>query len=543
MLSHILNSRETINVWAFKKSIFDANLLSLTNMKKSILLALAFAGLGCYAQTVNVIEGTEFSNGVPESAGRSFSYEEIGYDTTSFYRLYRCPHGKGTSYAIQKLSVKDSKLVYYNEINIADDERPVNECIVNGKILVFTDKYDLSDKQKTLWMHEFNADNGKETGSGKKMGEMESGAGATHAHKYFIELSPDQSKMMIVSSFQRKRDEQDVSASIYDAKTLNKISTKQLIANYQDFPVISNGYLVNNDGSIAYWFYYRPDDKPAGNYGIATIAANDTKNNLSVLPNDKIMLYGWPQLTRAGNLLLVSAPFADILTKPELKDGKKKNVGTCAFFFDPNTNAFTAINADYFPADVLEKLTYADGRIRKLPGDKAYKNYTPAYSNGNTYIVTPLIGATSEGQEFERDIIVSKYNQAGKRQWVRVFPRPSTDLHHFNYAVKNDVFYLLYEDRTSCLNEFTLDNYDPTCENYAGFKVMPASLVAATVDASGKAQRKILGPLAEWQIAYSEKQYLNKSQDLLIWMSYVDPSAYGRFGNRKERLDILMVKQ
>ncbi|MCW3083805.1 MAG: hypothetical protein JWP12_1171 [Bacteroidetes bacterium] len=498
-------------------------------MKK--LLLMTFAAMSfqhSFSQDYTITPGTEMPKDETVQTTTTF-----GFDSTYIFAMDINYRGKGTSYFLTKSELHRSEPLFHTELaDIQDDERYEQGVVLTDKILVFTRKYDPDSKFLNLILRTYDPVTGKQEGSTiPQFSSLASDALGNKARKYYIKLSPDKSKLMIVSEFQWKDKPQEVAVDLYDTQTMKKISANKIDETFESELIVSNNYIVDNTGGVSFLFNYDVgENRGKKSLGFGRINANESKCKMMSLSIEDEMKTAQIELSdyrldvADNNNVIIGGVYMDVLSREDKKADKISNEGIFTFFINTEKLSITTKNLDYFNDDVKTKLTYTDGLIKKLPSQKAYKYYGAHTVNGIVYLVFTQHYYSTEGQELEKEILVSRYT-SGKQSWLRIIPRTSSSAGSFSYLFSANGFYAFYDDKTECLQSNTVEKYDTKCYNYvASFKPVPCTAVYTYISPDGKIIRKERNAADGWY-TYKTLSYEDDAKRNTAYMKMIKPEG------------------
>ncbi len=498
-------------------------------MKKLLVFIATSLSLTLSSQDYNLQKGTEI-----ERRSKIDGTEEFAFDASNIYRMEFTYQGKGTQHYLSKTKINDATPLYNIQVPLESDERHEASILAKNNIWIFSKKYDPSLKEMSLLVRQYDANTGAEKGSVRKISSLESDALGNKGRNFYIKLSPDESKLMIVSEFQWKKKAQNVTIDVYEAVDLKKISTCKTLDTFNTILIENFDYLVDNAGGVSYLFKYvvtREQQKTGIGIG-KTIAA---KSMVLELTTDRDIELGETKLELTeNNNLIVGGIFYDKLSDAERDADKEAKAGIFAYFVNGADLSLMEKNLDYFNTDVYTKLTYVSGTIRKKPGQKYYKYYGTQTVKGSTFILFTHRNWTDQGQSIEREIVVAKYTQ-GKQDWLNIIPRPFSSNGSFTRIFTGNGAYLFYDDKKECFDANTINSYDAKCYDYT-IKFKPTIAVYTFIDNDGNMTRKEMKEQTpNWYISKSlYNELYHKPNALYIRM--INPK------NMYVRYDLLEVK-
>lgn len=499
-------------------------------MKKFIIFFLIISALPVFGQSFDIKKGQEFE---PED-NAVFQYY-IGVDESGIFIRRTRTRGKGTSYFFQKLNKNTLQVEYTKDFETEKTEEPFMCQLKGGRIIFLTTKRE--EKDRVLLMREYKAATGEPLGTVKQISQSVTDQTELTGHGFEVSFSPDNTKMMVVSEISRTKKLPDITADVYEFPSYKKVFSKKLLNVYEQSTIASYSYKLDNESRIFYMFNYMMDfDENIQGKAIASIQPNDQKNVVTKIPFDKLEVQNGV-FEFVNDKLVLAGAFKDVVTKKEKKEGKMANVGVFSFFIDPKTSEVLNKGYDYFSPAVSEKLNYKDGLIQANPGDKYYSFEQILTFNNNVYLIEShsyVISGDKGYFAYERELIVSKFNNTGKLEWMRIIPKYTcNELNSFNYVINNNKVYLFYAEHPDNVEEGTsVTDYNP--KKYKQIRNFNGSvLVCTTFDENGNLNRTSLFRNEGWCYDPIPTNISLEPNNSLIF----------RMINRgKERYDILKIK-
>jgi hypothetical protein len=265
---------------------------------------------------------------------------------------------------------------------------------------------------------------------------------------------------------------------------------------------------------------------------LASIKSNSEESEVTTLPFTKLAIQNGT-FEFVNDDLIFAGVFKDELNKKDKKEGKIEDVGVYSFFINGKTGEIKEKGFDYFPEDIKAKLTYKDGLVEESPAKKFYSFEEIFSFNGNIYLIESHSYSIGASISFERELIVSKFNNKGKLEWMKIIPKyTANELNNFNYIVRNNKIYLFYAENPVNLKKATVDEYD--AKRYADMRnPKRAILVCTSVDEDGKLSRKEVFKNLEWcYVPTSSNIIIDKDNGLLFRM----------INKNKERFDKITLE-
>jgi hypothetical protein len=487
-------------------------------MKKtlSLLAVILFFSFSLISQNVKITKGTEFKS----EEGPKFD-NFLGKDETGVYSLMHKQKATYVAYYIEKTDLKTLTPIYTIPF-----EGDIDEIyLVKNRILSFTTTYDKNEQKKYFLLEEFDSRTGKSLGDKKNVASLPSDPYGTNGRKFFITFSPDKSKMAVISELKWPKKTSEVSVTIYETATYKKVATKPLIDAYKGSTISSFNYRLDNNGSFYYLFYYMIDfEEEIGGLALTTIKSEATQSTVTPLPFDKLEIKNGA-FEFVNDNLIFSGAFKDIVTRKEKKEGKEAKAGFYTFFIDGKTGEIKNKGFDYFTEDVASKLTYKDSDIKESPAGKKYGFEKIITINEDTYLIEShsygiTVSTSNSSKDFftEREYIITKFNNKGRMQWMKVIPKFTVNLNDFNYIVKNNTIYLVYLDHPNNIKDIDINNYNPKKVEKVK-NIDEANVVCTSIDDKGNLFRKELFLNNELFYLPSIENIIINNSELLIRLS------------------------
>lgn len=487
-------------------------------MKKILPLIIAVTLINTFSisQNVKIIKGTEFKS----DEGPKFD-NFLGKDETAIYSLLHKQKATYVAYYIEKADLKTLAPIY--TIPFEGDVAQI--YLVKDKILSFTTTYNKNEQSKYFLMEEFSTKTGKSLGDKKNIASMASDPFGVNARNFYITFSPDNSKMAVVSEFKLEKKEPAIEVSIYETGSYKKLSTKKLISSYGNSTISASNYRLSNYGTFYYLFYYMIDfDEEIGGLALASIQTEATKSVITPLPFDKLEIKNG-SFEFVNNNLVFCGAFKDVVTRKERKEGKEAKAGFYNFFIDGKTGEIKNKGFDYFTEEVSAKLTYSDHDVEESIAGKKYGFEKIISINEDTYLIEShsygvTVSSSNSSKDFftEREYIITKFNNKGQMQWMKVIPKFTVNLNDFNYIVKNNKIYMVYLDHPNNIKDIDINNYKP--KKVAKVKnIDEATVVCTSVDEKGNLSRIELFRNNELFYLPSTENVIINNSELLMRLS------------------------
>jgi hypothetical protein len=345
--------------------------------------------------------------------------------------------------------------------------------------------------------------------------------------------------MAIVSVYEKPKQ-----VTIYETNSNKKIGIKTLIQSYKNVDIASShNYTLDDNGAFFYIFTYNKKTdcianiQPEATQPLVTdlVYENIQKNHALELVNNNTIAY--------VGVFRDDVPFEKPFTYKGITylqtdyDVKVKG-GIFSYFIDTKTNELKNKNANHFSDDVEKKLSYEIGLIKGRTGLKYYSYEKTVVLNGCVYVIEShsytfeFSNKTkySVSTSVERELIITKYTEDGKMDWMKIIPKCTMDkLNNFNLVIRNNKLNFFYAENPKNLKKGTVDNYDP--EKYAEISNYNGSvLVCTTIDEKGNLNRTEVLKNQGWCYDPDPMNILlDNNNTLIIRMINKDLERYDKF--------------
>lgn len=488
-------------------------------------LALFFFTGHAFAQ-ISIKEGVE----IEVEKGAQFD-RVIGSDNNFFY-VYRIKtKGAGTHYFVEKYDKKTLGMIFSQDISLEDfpnanlDPRLTGTYTILGesKIYVFFTVYAKKDDRKIFVLRSVSK-------SGQVDSFKEVDSSPEKAADFYVRTTPDSTKFLIVNELQMSGKAQVVKATLYDASDFSKIWTKTLPDGYKESGIRSSSYVINNEGAIAFYFYYMKNFENEEVGGAISVMSKDNDEASAVeldLPKPREPYLLVMKFTD-NNTLACAGIFKDNV-KEVTKKKQTRNAGVFYYFVDVNAMSLTSSGNDYFPEDVSASLTYPSPEGYD-PGSKYYSSSQLEVVDGNYYLLSEHGYDYTDGARHRREIIVSKINdKEGKVEWTRLLQKYSINQSGlYNVLGHKGKLYIFCLEHPDAEKRFAAGKtYDPGKYPVAS-GISGPNVLAYEIDEAGHVKRNII---------YQNKGFCYQPQyqdftmqadnDLLIYMKMGGKEKFG----------------
>jgi len=475
------------------------------------LILFAFYSSSLLAQQPAFIQGKELT--FPEKPVSDI----IGSDETGFYALRFSTIGRGVHTFIEKYDNSTLELLWKKEmdsdktileIGAVGYPETVNAFLVKGKVFVFFECVHPKTKIQKLFLQVINADNSlsqvMEIDS-KDLGPvMLMGLGMWK--EFNVTFSPDKESFMIgtgvvtdnkpsVEAVAKKtaqpvNDEPDTKRlKLYSSSTYEKIWEKDISYTEKGKPLSLSAFTVDNANNLYYRIAYRSSEGEQWLSGIALgISEKNSPTSKTIPVNipDKKVLYSFNfHFLKSGDMVLCGVIGDTVMTN------RVRSYSNEAFFI---------------------KRIEAGSRATQFEGITPIKIYQPELKppsfglgfgepkviemNNELYVITEVLyyeGLYYTGMNIHyKDIVVSKFSDAGALQWMRPIRRyiyrssynGSNGAKVGNYNVlssNNKLYFLFLEDPANK----DYDGNDPARKFQPVKLNKPANAVSVSIDPEG----------------------------------------------------------
>jgi hypothetical protein len=462
------------------------------NLMIKLVINACLIGITCFPAGLNAQINVKPVNGIVKNTSLT-TLEDV--DTSvpgNIYRHYMKRDDKVFSYLIERLN-QDLTPVFRNEVPCVDHEDFFEIKLVNDKVFLFTTLYDLKDK--TLWLTVLDNNNGKIVREKTKLGSMQSDLMGTNGRKFSVSVSPDNTKMLVVSAFQWPKKPQEVKAEVYDLATFKIINTVELPALDNTIMIKTSDYVLSNEGNLLYFFIPDIKEKDAPkNTKIVIYDAQSKTNTITNLTSEKMIAKNF-QVFQKDNNWVITGAFCDNYSKSD-----KRNNMSGVFCILINKNKQLTPNFHYFSPEVETKLAYKNAERQRELYEKEFTIKDIIKTDKGFYLIENLTYAHefTDGNDRSyitfgsREYIVSKFDYNGKLDFVSVIPKFTSDeLYQGTIVLSNNNLYVFYCDDAKNLERYTIDNFEPK-EYVNAKKAHKAGAVCVKVDPTGKLSRQVL---------------------------------------------------
>lgn len=401
--------------------------------------------------------------------------------------------GKQRVFVLEKYN-NDLSNLFSQGIQLEEREEYQFFEIKQNKIYFFSTLYD--GKDKSLFLRVLDGESGKIISEKRKLSSLPSDPFGLGGRNFPILFSEDESKMMIVSAFQWPKKPQDVKAEVYELSSLKLTNTLNIPAEYEGTIIKSRSYQVTNQGNILY--IVKTDTKEKNAIIKETLVSYDVSskaNKYLNLPFEKKKIENSETFIKNG-VYYVTGVFKDEYSK---KDGLENKTGVFCVSVDTKEFKLISPEMNYFSSDIETKLSYKDGQKKRELSEKEFTSKQLVHTASGFYLIENLTytaevsaGNTTVYKPYSRELIVSKYNNNGKLEFVKVIPKNATNkMYGEDILESNDNLFIFYCEHPKNLEKYTLENFDPKEYNDIGDLRGPVG-VCVKVDANGNLSRQEL---------------------------------------------------
>lgn len=425
--------------------------------------------------------------------------------------------GKQRTYMLEKFN-SDLSNLFSQGIPLEEKEEYQFFTIKQNKIFFFTTLYD--GKDKSFFLRILDNNTGKVISEKQKLSSLPSDPFGTNGRNFPILFSPDETKMMIVSSFQWPKKPQDVKAEVYDLSSMKIITTMNIPGDYENTMIKSRSYAITDQGNIL--FIMKTDSKEKNVIIKETLALYETSSKsykYQDLPFEKKKIENSYTFLKNGNFYITGV-FKDDYSKKEDKENK---AGVFCVAVDSKNFKLVTSDFNYFSTEIDTKLSYKDGQRKKELSEKEFTSKEIIQTVTGFYLIENLTytseitkGNTTVYKPYSREFIISKFNNTGKLEFVKVIPKNTADKMYGDDIVEsNDNLFVFYCEHPKNLEKFSLENFDPKEYNDVGDLRGPVA-VCVKVDAKGNLSRQELFANETWCYYPGTGIILKEGKDLVV---------------------------
>lgn len=449
----------------------------------------------------------------------------VASDNSGFYALFN--NKKLKSYCIEKFDLQGKSLYSTNFKG-----EPEFEQIGEKSLYIFSSEFDKDDGKKgKLYLTEINAENGAKAAS-KTISELE--IYKKHDYEHFFSLSPDKTKLLVVSRFFCLSEELNEKATFrfFEVNGMKQILEKEIDSQVGDKFIKSSEYVANNEGDVFINFISGSDimsvkqaDAMLKYNGkgksIAMVYAKEKKIEPINLELDKnIITTSFSAQMSNDNKLLLIGVVRDLVSNDERKAGKLCKGGILMMYIDVKSRKALNKVVTKYDAIIDEKLKSKEqghAIVDKLliskehgSGDDIFEASNILEIDGDYYFIahkiyrfspTVYISSSLESK-FLGDILVAKINHStGVPEWIKVIPKstyakataykdhPAINYHVF---IANDRLNFVYLDHPANFEKNKIED-DVFPDNIGAVQgVNKSNVVLVSFDQKGNPRRKII---------------------------------------------------
>ena len=174
----------------------------------------------------------------------------IRSDESGFYTLAIRTRGKGTDYYIEKYN-KQGKMMFSQTIK----DEPYYTLIAPKYLYLFYTTYDKDAGKKTLTYQKLSSESGEKLDE-IELDELQSDEYGTYGRRFYMSLSPDKTKLLIVPQFKWAGKPEETRFKLYDAVTMKLIWEKQIPNEFEDYKIQTGSFHLDNEGNVLFIYQY-----------------------------------------------------------------------------------------------------------------------------------------------------------------------------------------------------------------------------------------------------------------------------------------------
>jgi hypothetical protein len=323
----------------------------------------------CVAQTALVSK----SSGENKLATAEYVTQVLGADDEGFYVL-STNQGTGSSmmkkFTIQKFDNTSLNKLWSKEISLNVSSEPVEGIFyVNHEIVLFYSTWEKSDKTKTLNIKTISS-KGEIKDSQNKEVRIKTGIFDFANRNFYFSFSSNNSKILVTNKFIDKKKNEEATVAILNSNDFKKVSEKMILNKYNNSPILTYNYQVDNDGTIYYLASYQTGEIVNNNFCALKPSATEPQILPIALSNQAIVnsaLYfkikeynlssaGIAYIENANELSYQILPNNKICLGGIFKDFKQKKCGFFTSNITANDLKTTSQKEHYFSDQVNEQI-------------------------------------------------------------------------------------------------------------------------------------------------------------------------------------------
>lgn len=435
----------------------------------------------------------------------------VASDNSGFYALFN--NKKLKSYCIEKFDLQGKSLYSTNFKG-----EPAFEQIGEKSLYIFSSEFDKDDGKKgKLYLTEINAETGAKVDD-KVISQQE--IIKKHDYEHFFSLSPDKTKLLVVSRFFCLSEELPEKAvfRFFEVKGMKQIWGKEIDNKLGDNFIKTSKYIVNNEGDVFLHFYYAKEvilvkHISLGGYvadggsSIATVNSKEKKlNEIKFEIPAGVEVFSFSTVFSNDGKLLFYGAIRDAVGNKNKKEGIESKGGLITLVIDVKTRKSLNIVINRYDADLDKKLSSKENgsgdvyfqvnEILELDGfyylvcNESYK-LTVNYTNSTN----------SSSWKHSGAILLAKINPStGISEWMKYIPKSASakptaikDGYALNYHVfiANDKLHFIYLDHPLNFEKNKIEDGFP--DNVSTIQgIFKSNVLLVSFDQNGKVKRKII---------------------------------------------------
>lgn len=471
----------------------------------------------------------------------------VASDKSGFYALFN--NKKLKSYCIEKFDFQGKSMF---STNFKGD--PEFEQIGEKSIYIFSSEFDKDDGKKgKLYLTEINAENGAKVGA-KLISQLE--ILKKHDYEHFFSLSPDKTKLLVVSRFFCLSEElnEKTMFRFFDVNGMKQIWEKEIDSKVGDYFIKSSEYVTNNDGDVFLNYVsgfdvigVKSSDALLETYGkgksIAMIYAKEKKiepfnfdfgeklivtSYLAQMDNNsKLFLYGMMRYWEVDKSRESGTVCKGGVVCMSVDVKTRKALSTKINRYDPvlhnkMTNKYRGAGDIIFKVNQILEL---DGSLYLV------SHQTSTYSN-TVYISTSL------ESKLLGYILVTKINPStGVAEWSKVIPKNTSTKNvstrqayviNYHAFVASNKLHFVFLDHPRNFSKYQIDD-DNVLSSDIGFieNVDKSNAVLVSFDQKGKGTKKVIFENTDNCVLPQMESIVFDKKSLLL---YLNKGKENRFG-------------
>lgn len=435
----------------------------------------------------------------------------VASDKSGFYALFN--NKKLKSYCIEKFDLQGKSLF---STNFKGD--PEFEQIGEKSLYIFSSEFDKADGKKgKLYLTEINAETGAKVDD-KVISQLE--IYKQHDYEHFFSLSPDKTKLLVVSRFFCLSEELPEKATFrfFEVKGMKQIWEKEIDSKLGNNFIKTSKYIVNNDGDVFLHFYFAKEvilvkHISLGGYvadgGSSIATVNSKEKNLNEVKFEipsGVEVFSFSNVFSNDGKLLFYGAIRDVVGDKNKKEGVESKGGLITLVIDVKTRKSLNTVINRYDSDLDKKLSTKESGS----GDVYFQVNEVLELDGFYYLVCnekykSTVNYTNSTKSsswlYSGGILLAKINPStGISEWMKYMPKSTSAKptaikasYALNYHVfiSNDKLHFIYLDHPLNFEKNKIEDDFP--ENVSAIQgINKSNVLLVSFEQNGKLKRKII---------------------------------------------------